>query len=259
MKLHFLGTGGYHPNERRHTACLMVPEVGLVFDAGTAAFRIPGLLQTDELTICLSHAHLDHICGLTYLLVPLLDGRLKQARLFARQAVLDAVRNHLFAEPVFPLLPENLLFLPLEETTQIDVGPDLSVTHHPLVSHPGGSNAFRLEWHRGSKTLSLAYVTDTTVDGSYDDFIQGAQLLVHECYFSDEQIELAQRTGHSCVSMVTQLAQRVGAGQLVLVHMDPTRTDNNPVNITQARKHFRNVCLAEDQTHIDLKSLPTVC
>ena len=27
MRLQLLGTGGYHPNERRHTACLLVPEL----------------------------------------------------------------------------------------------------------------------------------------------------------------------------------------------------------------------------------------
>jgi ribonuclease BN (tRNA processing enzyme) len=53
MELHFLGTGGYHPNERRHTACLMLPELGVVFDVGTAAFRIPPRLQTSELTVFL--------------------------------------------------------------------------------------------------------------------------------------------------------------------------------------------------------------
>ena len=33
MKLHLLGTTGYHPNARRHTACLMLPEQGIVLDA----------------------------------------------------------------------------------------------------------------------------------------------------------------------------------------------------------------------------------
>ena len=37
MRLMFLGTGGYHPTESRHTACLFQPETGLVFDAGTGS------------------------------------------------------------------------------------------------------------------------------------------------------------------------------------------------------------------------------
>ena len=67
MKLLLLGTVGYHPNDRRQTACLMIPELGLVFDAGTAAYRIKNYLETDTLDIFLSHAHLDHVVGLTFL------------------------------------------------------------------------------------------------------------------------------------------------------------------------------------------------
>ena len=61
MKLHLLGTAGYHPTQRRHTACLMLPEVGLVLDAGTAMFRIRDLIQTRHLDIFLTHTHLDHV------------------------------------------------------------------------------------------------------------------------------------------------------------------------------------------------------
>ena len=72
MKLILLGTGGYFPTSRRHTACLMLPEVGVVLDAGSGMCRIGRHLQTEQLDIFLSHAHLDHISGLTYLvnLVP---------------------------------------------------------------------------------------------------------------------------------------------------------------------------------------------
>lgn len=45
MRLKLLGTGGYHPNEIRHTPCLLLPEQGIAFDAGTAAFRLPAQLE----------------------------------------------------------------------------------------------------------------------------------------------------------------------------------------------------------------------
>ena len=68
MKLLLLGTGGYHPNQRRHTACLMLPEAGIVLDAGTGFFRVRQHVATPSLDILLTHAHLDHVVGLTYLL-----------------------------------------------------------------------------------------------------------------------------------------------------------------------------------------------
>ena len=58
-----LGTGGYYPNERRHTTCVMLPEIGVVFDAGTSFFRVPDLLQTDEVHILLQTSGSYSICS----------------------------------------------------------------------------------------------------------------------------------------------------------------------------------------------------
>ena len=84
MQLHLLGTTGYHPNARRHTACLMLPEQGIVLDAGTGMFRVRSRLKTRELDIFLTHAHLDHVVGLTYLF----DTLVKSQSLVAQ--ILDA-------------------------------------------------------------------------------------------------------------------------------------------------------------------------
>ncbi len=105
MRVEFLGTGGYHPNERRHTTCVMLPELGVVFDAGTAFFRVPSRVRTPDLHIFLSHAHLDHIVGLTYILSSLGNGVAQAAHVHATEATLAAVHEHLFAQPIFPVMP----------------------------------------------------------------------------------------------------------------------------------------------------------
>jgi len=80
MRLLFLGTGGYHPNERRHTACLMLPELGVVLDAGSSVFRISARMETKELDVFLTHPHLDHVQGMTNFLVPMLKGEITRCR-----------------------------------------------------------------------------------------------------------------------------------------------------------------------------------
>ena len=97
MKLVILGTVGYHPNDHRHTACLMIPELGVVFDAGTAAYRIRDYLTTDTLDIFLSHAHLDHVVGLTFLLDVLNGREMKHVAVHGEKEKLDAVEQHLFS------------------------------------------------------------------------------------------------------------------------------------------------------------------
>jgi ribonuclease BN (tRNA processing enzyme) len=246
MRIVLLGTGGFHPNERRHTACVMLPESGVIFDAGTAFFRVAERLQTDSVQIFLTHAHLDHIAGLTFFLVPLLRGTVKRARLYGSARTLDAVRQHLFAKPVFPILP-SFEFIELDQSEAVEV-PGGVLTHRPLPSHPAGSTAFRMDWpiRDGAPPKSLAYITDTSVDGSYTEFVRGVDLLIHECYFPDDKAVWANQTGHSHTTPVAELARAAGVGRLVLVHVDPLSPLEDPVDVAAARRIFPDTELGRD-------------
>lgn len=252
MRIHFLGTGGYHPNDRRHTACVMLPELGVIFDAGTSFFRVPDRLQTDSVQIFVSHAHLDHIVGLTYFLVPLLQGQVRRARVYANQPTSAAVLQHLFHERLFPVLPD-FEYVRIETAPSIDV-PGGVITHHPLVSHPGGSTAFRLDLPERPPhpARSLAYVTDTMVDGTYTEFVRGVDLLIHECNFNDDMAQWCERTGHSHTSQVAQLARDAQVGRLLLIHVDPVLGGDDPLNIAVARAIFPHTDLAEDLMVVEL-------
>jgi ribonuclease BN (tRNA processing enzyme) len=245
MRLVFLGTGGFHPNERRHTACLLVPEAGLALDAGTGAFRLADRLVRDDLDLFLTHAHLDHVAGLTFLLVPLLSGRIRTVRLHGPADKLEAVRRHLFDGALFPVLPA-FEWRPLEDRVVLPDG--AVVTHVPLV-HPGGSVGYRVDWPHGP---SLAYVTDTTVDGSYAEFVRGVDLLVHECYFPDDRAEWAAVTGHSHLTPVLELARDAGVRRLALVHVDPQRAEDDPVGLAARRAIFPDAFLPEDLDEVEL-------
>lgn len=243
MRIHFLGTGGYHPNERRHTACVMLPETGVLLDAGTGCFRVAQRIQTDELQVFLSHSHLDHIVGLTYFLVPLALGQIKTIALHGTPPTLDAIKRHLFSDPLFPVLPA-FEFMPLADRVVL---PERGVLSHCPLNHPGGSQGFRIDW----PDRSLAYITDTICDGTYLDFVQDVDVLIHECYFPDSQAEWADRTGHSFTSAVAHLARDAGVGRLFLVHVDPRRTDDDPIGMETARGIFPETELAEDQMIVE--------
>ena len=245
MRLLFLGTGGYHPNERRHTAGIMLPELGVLFDAGTSAFRVAANLATDELDIFLTHAHLDHVQGLTYLIVPLARGLITKCRVHALPTTINAVKEHLFSAPLFPIMPD-LEFIPLCDRVEIANGRGF-VTHQPL-HHPGGSSGYKLEID-GKK---IAYITDTTVNQSYVEFVRNADLLIHECYFPDELAELAEKTGHSYTSQVASLAREAGVRRAYLTHIDPQRCDDDPIGLATARAIFPETYLAEDLLELEV-------
>ena len=281
MRIEFLGTGGYHPNERRHTACVMLPEEGIVFDAGTSAFRIASRLKTEALDIFLSHAHLDHIAGLTYFLVPVMSGAVQALTVHATPGVLEAVRTHLFSEALFPVNPPFAM-RELASTGACPAGKHLTMHWTPLSSHPGGSMAYRLDRQDGQGVVrdssgggvraiarlteevpltsrnkppgadSVAYVTDTFVDGTYTEFIRGVDVLIHECYFGDDRAEFAEKTGHSFASQVAHLAREAAVGRLIAIHIDPQNETDDPIGLAAMRKIFPNTQLAEDGMTIEI-------
>jgi ribonuclease BN (tRNA processing enzyme) len=233
MQLHFLGTTGYHPNRRRDTACFMIPEHGVILDAGTGIFRARDLIQTPTLQIFLTHTHLDHVVGLTYLLDVLYQKSLKSVTVYVDPTKRAAIENHLFDEQIFPVRPV-FEFADLG-TESIALPGQGKLTPFPL-HHPGGCLGFRLDWPQ----TSLAYVTDTTADlkADYVKKIKGVNTLIHECYLADGCEEHAKLTGHSCLTPVAQVARACGAKKTYLVHLSP---------------------LEENDSFLDLKSVSSIC
>ncbi len=245
MKLLFLGTTGYHPNNRRHTSCFMLPELGVVLDGGTGMYRVGDHLQTNTLDILLSHAHLDHIVGLTFIFDVIHQKQIDRMTLWGDAAKLQAVEECLFSEHLFPV---KLPFACRSIADGIELPGDVRVTHFPL-KHPGGSVGYRFDWDG----RSLAYVTDTTAspDADYVQQICGVDVLIHECYFADGFEEKAALTGHSCTTPVAQVAKAAEVGRLFLVHINPLDESDDPINVAAARSIFPATEIAEDGMDID--------
>jgi ribonuclease BN (tRNA processing enzyme) len=245
MKLVLLGTTGYHANDRRQTACFMLPELGVVFDAGTGLYRVSDYLQTDTLDIFLSHVHLDHCVGLTYMFDVRYVSPLSRVTAHLDPQKLAAVREHLLAPLLFPV-PPPVDLKPIASNVELADGSRL--THFPL-KHPGGSLGFRVDW----PGRSMAYVTDTVAcpDAAYVQNLRGVDLLVHEAYFTDDFTEQAELTGHSCLGKVAEVAAKAGVGRLVLVHINPLIKNDAELDLTAALKIFANTEIGVDRMEIE--------
>jgi len=246
MKIILLGTTGYHPSDTRQTACMMLPECGILLDAGTAMYRVRDQLATNTLDIFLTHTHLDHVIGLTFLFDILHERSVDTIRVHGPEAKLAALRKHLFSEDLFPVMPP-IDWRPLP-SQHLKLAGNVSVMHFPLV-HPGGSIGYRLDW----PDRSLAYVTDTTAheQAEYVQHIRHVDLLIHECYFPDGWEEKAELTGHSCLTPVAQVARRADVGQLVLVHINPLARGDDEIDLDRARRIFPRTCIGTDRLEID--------
>ncbi len=244
MRVLLLGTAGYHPTDRRHTACVLLPELGVLFDAGSGMFRVARHLKTDTLDIFLSHTHLDHVVGLTFFFTLLAEHPLRRITVHGEAEKLAALRDHLFALPIFPAFP-TFEWCELEETTKLENGATLR--SFPL-EHPGGSRGYRLE----VEEKSLAYVTDVRAkpEADYVEQIRGVDLLLHECNFPAGYDELAERTGHSCLNEVIRVATVAAVKRLALIHFDPL-VELPAEQVREVQRLFPEIVFGEDNMELE--------
>ncbi len=248
MRLHCLGTVGYHPNDSRHTSCYFLPESGILLDGGTGTYRLAEFIETDTVDVLISHAHIDHICGLTFLLDVFFQRPIKELRIWGESEKLDAIRKHLFDDLIFPA-PIQATWTAIDDEKELQIG-GARVSWRPQ-EHPGGSVAYRIDWPSGKR---LVYATDTTGDTSEEhaQWSRGADLLMHECYFRDEDSQWAVKTGHSWSSRVADVASASKPKKLLLTHINPLETSDDPTDIETIRSKIDSeVLVAEDGMVID--------
>lgn len=257
MRFTFLGTSGFHPSSARHTTGLAVPELGVLFDAGSGSFRVPEVFAIEPgdekpLDIYLTHAHLDHIIGLTFFVAWQAQNRFGAIRVFAQQHVHDAIDEHLFSEHLFPVQLDY-------ERVIIDVGKPLPLRDGSTLTtrvqdHRGVSLGYRLDTADGR---ALAFCTDAIArpnDQSAIEFVRDVDVLIHECHFDDADAHLDEPTGHSSMSNVCQIAVAAGVSRVVLTHINPYYDPSRPLDVEAAHTKFPSLDLtvATDFMHVDL-------
>lgn len=237
-----LGTNGYFPTHGRQTMSFLLaaPGAALLLDAGSGVARLgepavrAHLDGVERLEILLTHYHLDHVVGLSFL--PGVLGTLP-VRIHAPVPPLVAIGSEgldrLLSPPLFPV-PVHRWPLPVEVApysgSRLEIGPFALALR--AQKHPGGSVGVRL----GDR---LAYVTDTVFDAATIEFVRGVGTLLHEVWLDDVEAAAADAgaSGHSAASSVAQLARAAGVGRLCPVHHHPRR---DPVALTRLVEGMRD-------------------
>jgi ribonuclease BN (tRNA processing enzyme) len=245
MRVLLLGTAGYHPNDQRHTSCILLPDFGIALDAGTGMYRVGRHLTTKTLDIFLSHTHLDHVVGLSFFFSLLAEKSVDRITVHGDSRKLVAVRDQLFSDNFFPVKPA-FEWEPLSGELTLANG---VVVRSFRLEHPGGATGYRL----AVDGKSIAYVSDTsaTSGADYIQHIRGVDLLLHECNFPNGESALAKRTGHSCIDDVAKVATEAAVKRLILVHFDPLMAIP-PEDLASAKRIFPGLMAGEDNMEINV-------
>jgi phosphoribosyl 1,2-cyclic phosphodiesterase len=246
MRLKVWGARGSVPAPGPHmnryggnTSCVQVTLASgevLILDAGTG-IRTLGL-DLDEgkrIHILLTHLHLDHIQGLMFF-APCFRAA-SEITIWGPASPEASLEDRIARYISAPLSPVEVKELPCSigfrdtPATEWDLGG--ATIRAEAVTHRGPTLGYRIT----DGETSLAYIPDhepalgaplTDLEPEWIsgyDLAKDAQLLIHDCQYTDDEYPEHVGWGHSAMGDTLTFARRVQARNLLLFHHDPLHSD----------------------------------
>ncbi len=211
----------------------------IIIDAGTGIRTLGEELRSlpEERRRCallLTHAHWDHLQGLPHfspIFSPSWTIDVYGASDMGQGGV-DVTLRTLFNGRNFPLNLDQTNsklnihdFMPGESffigSARVETCP---------TSHPGGNTAYKITADGWSFVFTGDHENGENVDSPENralaDFVQGADALLADAQFTEEEYRRHTGWGHSSMEFWPELAVRAGVKRLILTHHDPERTDD---------------------------------
>jgi phosphoribosyl 1,2-cyclic phosphodiesterase len=209
----------------------------LLLDAGTGARPLGIRLQQEPPTrihLLLTHLHVDHVEGLGAF-APIWSPE-TELHVWGPSSPVTSLDERIatyFSPPLFPVhlndVPADVVFHDAEGSW--DIG-SAHVSAEPIL-HPGPTVGYRIE----DAGRILTYLTDhepalgTDLESAAPEWISGSSLafgadvLMHDCQYTDEEYTSRVGWGHTSASQIAVFAERQKVDRLLLYHHDPMHTD----------------------------------
>src|SRR5207244_6788373 len=98
----------------------------------------------------------------------------------------------------------------------------------------------------------VVFTGDTRPCAAVVDAARGADLLIHEATFGEEEKDRAKETGHSTAREAAQEALAANAKRLALSHVSARAPISAEELVKEAREVFRETVVAKDGMEIDV-------
>ena len=213
-----------------NTSCyeIEIDDCQIVIDTGTGFHNVELMRKQKQSVIIYSHFHHDHIQGLSfnkYLydnFSPILISSALCNASTLKEILETYYSGHYFPIDLFDQL-KHLKIVEFNEINKLLKGKvKLSSTK---LRHPGGACGYRFEKNGGSIV--------TLFDNEYHDnqkqdlieFCKGADLVVWDGMFTEEELLSKQGWGHSSIERAHEFASLSSLKRMLITHHSPERTD----------------------------------
>ncbi len=188
-----------------------------------------------RIDLLLTHLHVDHLEGLgAFEPIWRAETELHIWGPASPTASLDERIATYFSPPLFPIhlseVPARCAFHDVPDGEWRIGGATL---RSDPIEHPGATVGYRIE----ADGKVLTYLTDhepalgTDLEATTLEWISGmslasgADVLIHDCQYTQEEYESRFGFGHSSAEHVAVFARKASVGRMVLFHHDPMHTD----------------------------------
>ena len=221
MKLYALGCAGWFPTSQNETCCFLVEHKGqlIMLDAGTGVSNITHfqdvLKRYDTLHVLLTHYHLDHIVGLSYLPPFVRDKKLciygpgiPTYSKTTEETLLDLFQPLFFSRPLYELAREVKC---IDYAAKSDFSIDTIIVNCKKQIHSSPSYSIMID-------NELLYVTDTFFDPKRWGKEPIVKILLHECWQFHDDIHQHK---HSSLEAIMHGLPLKNFKSILLIHQNP--------------------------------------
>ncbi len=219
-----------------NTSCIEIRagDYRFILDAGTGIRALgQDLLKSGykHAHLLLTHTHWDHINGFPFFAPAYVPGNsyhVMAGHLMDVGGIRQVLASQM-ANPTFPVplevMQADLTFEDFRSGDSFSFHDGIKVVTAPL-NHPNGATGYRIEYDG----KAICYVTDTEhVIGKPDQnvlgLIEGADLVIYDTTYTDENFESKIGWGHSTWQEAIRLCKAANVKKLSLFHHDPESTD----------------------------------
>lgn len=230
----------------------MLLDDDVLIDAGTGVSNLSVGEMTKIDHVFVTHAHLDHVACIPFLVDTVGSIRTKPITIHATQATLDSLRNHLFnwhLWPDFTKIPNDRS--PYMRYEALSLGTVISLQERRIMPLPANHAVPAVGYQLDSGQASLVFTGDTTTNDALwvvVNKIENLKYLIVESAFCNQKREIAIRSKHFCPSLLAEELEKLERNaEIFIAHLKPGEAELTMHEIQQCMAKFNPRKLENDQ------------